>query len=190
VTAVQVGRSAAVDAVRGLAVLLMVGDHLCATLAPGSVWAGVYRLTLGRLAMPLFFLLSGSLVRRLSWRHAGVLAVGLVLPVLAPWVDAPNVLVWYAAGAALLVLFARQGWPLWLLLLPALVLYANGWTTALGTSYQPWALFALMAVGQLVGRQAWARMPSPGPLRLLGRWPLSVYVGHVLALTVIAGWAR
>jgi uncharacterized membrane protein YeiB len=167
----------------------MIGDHVCDLAFHDRPWAVAYRFTLGRAAMPLFFLLSGALVRRLSWRHGGVVLVGLVLPVLVPWIDAPNVLVWYGLGAVLLVLWRVRGWPVWLLLLPALVLYANGWTTAVGSSYQPWALVGLMAVGQAVGRDWWSRRRIPALLAPLGRFPLSVYVGHLLVLTWIFGGA-
>lgn len=179
------GRAVHLDALRGLAVLAMVVDHL-------ALYADVplLRDTVGRLALPLFFVLGGHLLTRLSPRLLLIGALGLVLPGLAPWVDAPNVLLWYALGAFLLA----PGWrwagtavPAGLVVAVALTALANGVTPPAG-SYDPLALFALMALGRLLPRPAldWARR-LPQSLSLLGRWPLTVYVGHVLLLTVVAG---
>src|SRR4051794_34146876 len=84
-------RDAALDGVRGLAVALMVLDHVCAVTGSGHL----LRYSVTRLSMPLFFVVSGHLVRRLSSRHLWVLLAGLMLPGAVPWIDNPNVLVWY-----------------------------------------------------------------------------------------------
>jgi len=164
----------------------MIFDHLVIVfIGSGSP----LRWTLGRLAMPLFFLLGGWLFRRLSWRHGLILCTGILLPAVVPWVDSPNVLVWFALGAVLLW-SADSLWARWLTLAVALALSANFPDQTIGTSYTPVMLLSLMLVGALLrhyhgGRVvAWGdRLPRWfGPL---GRWPLSVYVGHLLVLRLV-----
>lgn len=178
----RTSRIVSVDAWRFVALALMLLDHVC-------LWVGgldLVRLSLGRLAMPIFFVLGGMLVRRLSWRLVGIGVLGVVLPVFVPWVDSPNVLLWYALGAVLLVV-ARWGelHPLWLVL-PALVMHANGFDVDAGTGYQPHALWALMAVGAAAGPGVLPGLRVPGWCLWLARRPLSFYVGHLLVLQVVA----
>lgn len=175
-------RRVELDRLRGLAILLMIGDHLA------RVWSFEgYRLTLGRLAVPLFFIIAGHLAgSRLTRRHLWAFVIGLNLPLVVPWVDAPNVLVWFAVGAVILYAFERYGWPTWLLIVPALVWAANGWPSLWAASYNPLALLALMAVGRGLGREAFVSgRHLPAWVGALGRHPLTWYVGHVLALQLV-----
>jgi hypothetical protein len=176
-------RRVELDRLRGLAILLMIGDHLA------RVWAFEgYRLTLGRLAMPLFFVVAGHLAgSRLSVRHLYALCLGLALPLLVPWVDSPNVLVWFSIGAVILYVFDQRGWPTWVLIFPALIFAANGWVFGLWPhSYEPFSLLALMAVGRGLGGEAFvAGRTLPAWVGALGRRPLTWYVGHLLALQLV-----
>jgi len=180
-TVVTRSRLVELDRLRGLAIALMVADHLAA-------WVGlpVVELTVGRLAMPLFFVIAGHLVHRLSRRHAYVLLIGVALPFVVPWVDSPNVLVWFVVGAALLRFCDRFGVPSWWLIVLGLVLAANRWAVPVGFSYDPFAVVALMALGRglEVGVFAGgARLPAW--LGALGRRPLTWYVGHLLVLQLV-----
>lgn len=179
------GRVGAVDRVRGLAIACMVVDHLCLIFSGPEL----LRWTVGRLAMPLFFVLSGYLLRRLSWRHAGIGAVGLVLPAAVVWVDRPNVLVWYAVGAVVLTLLRWAEVSPVVLVVVVLTVMANHGGSRLGSSYEPGALLALMALGQMLKKRAqdpervfaWgSRLPVF--LEGVGRRPLAFYLGHVLVL--------
>ena len=186
-------RFVGLDRLRGLAIMCMVVDHVC-------LLAGVYplRVTVGRLALPLFMIVGGSLVRELTWRHGGVLVVGLVLPVAVPWIDAPNILVLYVLGAALVSAFGtgermrpgsrfRPAAGVWVLLVLAVGALANGWGDQPGTGY-PWAaVVALMALGALAGRRQLAGVGDRLPhwLAWPGRHPLSLYVGHLLVLQAL-----
>lgn len=181
------GRDVGLDRLRGLAALLMVVDHV-------ALFAGLepVRMTVGRLAMPLFFVLAGHLVARWSWRLLWVAWLGLVLPLFAGWVDSPNVLLWYAMGAAALLVLRQVDASPWWLIVVALALAANGFGSAgevdlFGrSSYDPWALFGLLAVGALLPRTAFAWcVRIPRWLAPVGRYPLTVYVGHVLLLTAL-----
>jgi uncharacterized membrane protein YcfT len=174
-------RSSALDRLRGLAIACMVVDHVALIFAGPQL----LRETIGRLAVPLFFIVGGHLVRRLSWRHGWVLLVGLALPALIPWVDAPNVLVHYAIGAALLVAMRAGRLSPWLLVALALTAMANE-TMPAGNGYNPVALYALMAVGAVIGRHSFVfgeRLPRF--LGLVGRFPLSVYVGHLFLFEIV-----
>lgn len=174
-------RSRALDAVRGLAIVLMICDHLLIWQS----WGWPLRLTVTRASMPLFFVVSGHLVRRLTWRHAAILGIGLLLPFVVPWIDAPNVLAWYVIGAVVIVQTRRLApWLLPVLVAVPLVQYANLLDVhPVGTGYMPSALVGLMAFGALLPR-AWFSWGDrlPRALALAGRFPLSVYVGHLLAL--------
>lgn len=174
-------RWVAFDAFRGLAVLAMLADHL--TLVLGG--PDLIRLTVGRLAVPMFFLLAGYLVTRPRWRHLGIGLVGLLLPVAVPWIDSPNVLATWALGVVVIWLWRLGGLPVWGLAALGLVLFANDWGQVPG-SYPPAALIGLMALGTMVPRSAfeWARH-APGWVAAIGRHPVGWYVGHLLVLQVM-----
>lgn len=184
-------RLQALDSARGFAVLCMVVDHLCVIFdGPAEL-----RYTVGRLALPLFFITAGYLVpARLNTRHIRIAAAGVLLPVAAPWIDSPNVLVWYALGSALLVWIGCDYHPSrfrgGLVICVALGLAANGWLQPLEGSYNPIALWALMCLGMLLPSSWWdwaLRIPGQLLLTFVGRHALELYVVHVLALTAIAG---
>lgn len=181
--AVRAGRWVELDRLRGLAIACMVADHL----ALFAGW-GLLRETVGRVALPLFFVLAGHLLQRLSWRHLGIGLLGLLLPVAAPWVDAPNVLLAYAVLAPLLVWAPGPRWAAAFLVL-ALTGLANGWgAVPAGTNAYPLlALLALMCAGRLVPRFELARLGAPLPrfLEVVGRYPVTLYAAHVLALTYL-----
>lgn len=176
-------RLAAVDAVRGLAVLLMIVDHV-------SMFVGLepLRWTFGRFAMPLFFLLSGALVSRLRVRHGLALALGLALPVFVPWLDVPNLLVLFAVGSALIVLWERAGWRVEWLGVVLAALAANRVELVGGSGYEPYALLGLMVLGRVVGLGWCERLRLPGWVAKVGEYPLTWYVGHIALLEGLRLW--
>lgn len=184
VAVLSANRVVGLDAFRGLAILLMIGDHL-------SLFLGLdgYRMTLGRLAMPMFFLLAGHLAGRLRWRHAWIALLGVALPLAAPWVDSPNVLVWWALGSCVLVAARRLGVPALLIVAVGLTVGANGWELVGGHTYEPAALVGLMALGSVWPRHwfTWAAA-APGWVAAVGRHPVAWYVGHVLLLEGVMLW--
>ena len=186
-TASRSARHAGLDRLRGLAVLLMVLDHVLLL----SGYSGELRESVTRLAMPMFFVIAGHLFRRLSRRTLVIAWAGFLLPVAVGWIDDPNVLIWYALGCCYLTLARKVGrWALWAIVALALTQFANGMgTVPVGVlTYEPIGLLALLCVGQLLPRRAFdagARLPSG--LSYVGRWPLTVYVGHVLVLAAVFG---
>lgn len=185
--AIAGARSLHLDALRGAAVLLMVVDHV-------ALFADVpeVRWTAGRLAMPLFFILGGHLACRFSWRTLLLVpAVGLGVEFVAPWTGAGALLVSFAVGAAAVVLLRRYApWALWLIVALALTSAANG-RVSVDSGYDPGQLSALMALGalltrhQLVGLLRWVPRPALVRLAQAGRYPLSLYAGQAVLLTLI-----
>lgn len=181
---VVTGRATQLDRLRGLAIACMIVDHVSRALGVEPP-----RLTIGRLAVPVFFVLSGHLARRVTWRHAVIGAVGLLLPAFVPWIDNPNVLFLYVLGAVGLVVARRVGvWGPALLGVAMVTVLANGWGSY-GTGYPLPALAALMVAGHYMPR-TWlvgAGERLPAFLAVAGRRPVSWYVGHLLVLVYVFG---
>lgn len=177
-------RLVGVDRLRGAAIALMIADHL---LIVSGHWDAPIRHNVTRAAMPVFAIVAGALWRRMSWRWLGIAAVGFSLMVLIPWAGEPNILLLLAIGAV--TLWCCQGRPLLLALFIALPLtrYANSYP-ADGPGYDMTGVIALMCLGQLVSPLQLDRLGSLIPrwlhLEMPGRWPLSVYVGHLAVLDV------
>lgn len=177
----RVTRYAAMDRVRGLAIVLMILDHVLALTHTGSP----VRLTVTRVCVPLFFILSGHLVRRFSWRTAGIGIVGFFLPLLVPWIDQPNVLFIYAVGAFILSNPYVAKIPPSVVVAISLTFAANGFDTN-HFGYGVGSLIGLMALGKMLQRNwfAWGEK-LPTILTTVGKYPLSIYVGHLLILTAV-----
>ncbi|OJV57560.1 MAG: hypothetical protein BGO38_05345 [Cellulomonas sp. 73-145] len=177
-------RASELDRLRGAAIVCMIVDHVARALGAEPV-----RLTIGRLAVPVFFVLSGHLARRLTWRHAAIAATGFLLPAFVPWIDNPNVLLLYAVAAALLVL-ARWTGPAGpaVVAIAAVTALANG-VHGMGNGYPLEALLALMVAGHYIPRAALVAIGSrlPAVFAVAGRRPVTWYVGHLLVLVYVFG---
>lgn len=176
-------RHTGIDTLRGMAIAAMMVDHVCKLIGP-ELWP--LRWTVGRLALPIFFVLAGYLVRSLSRRHALIGLVGLGLPLAVPWIDSPNVLVWWAIGCGVLVAARTYGVDPAVLVVVCVALLANGIGGGFPHSYPPVALLALMATGAWL-RRDWFPVPAVNvpAFAALGRAPVRWYVGHVLVLEMI-----
>lgn len=173
------------DAARGLAIVFMAVDHLCLVFS-GPMWL---RLSVGRLALPVFFVLAGYLARRVSARTVVIAWAGVLLPLAVPWIDAPNVLVYWAGGVCVVSVCRRWPAALYALVVVGLTFGANHFRLVpVGvSSYEPLALLGMMAAGALAGGGLWRwadRLPSW--LAPLGRRAVWVYVGHLLVLQLVA----
>lgn len=180
-------RSTAIDALRGFAILVMILDHIILTMGVGEP----LRFTLTRIAMPLFMIIGGTLTTRANpARLALVLAVGAALQAIAPAYGALPLLAGYATGILIVAGIRRWGTDTWTApaLAGLLTITANGWTAIPG-SYDLAAVAALVLLGTLIPRHTLTRLGRPLPrwMASLGRYPLTLYVGHILVLVVIAG---
>lgn len=176
-------RHTGIDALRGLAIAAMMVDHVCKLIGPDT-WP--LRWTVGRLALPIFFVLAGYLVRHLSRRHVLVGLLGLGLPLVVPWVDRPNVLLWWAIGCGVIAAARKFGAHPAALLAVCLGLLVNGIGGGFEHSYPPVALLALMALGAWLKADWFAVPVVRAPiLEFLGRAPVRWYVGHLLVLELL-----
>lgn len=179
-------RHRSLDIARGYAILFMIVDHV-------SIFAGlpILRLTVGRLAMPLFFVIAGSLAKRIGYKHVVILAVGIVLPMYVTWIDSPNVLVYICIGTALLRILRGRSTTVHIAVAIACIsLTANGYDH-LGSGYPAGTLLALMILGKVITSgtlaNAFQRIPSSSIVEYMGKHPLALYVGHTVALTTLVG---
>lgn len=177
------------DALRGLAVALMILDHTIATTAIGGDYT--IRHTITRLSLPAFcFAAAGTYTGRQSPRRLvqllgvillaeiplnGALGLGLPGPVFLLVLTATAACV-FPTIAQRPVLFGTLGL-LQALYLPVAV-----------TGYQP----GLVLLWWCLGRLGWHELSTyarrlPAWLEPIGRRPLTWYVGHLLVLTVLAG---
>lgn len=197
------GRMRWVDGLRGVAMLLMLGDHIAATAGVGG---GVTRLTITRLALPLFMALSGYvlaykdrpstrriivltvaatiallLVRDLEgMAGADVLLVYLVALIVWPWVrkhPLESAIVGLGTASALPVLLASHGivWDgYWPGLLIGWMAFGAMWRRLDGKNGTTWSRW-LKELGDTM----------PTPIVLLGQVPVLFYVGHLAVLAVV-----
>lgn len=196
VTVTQTPRLVGIDRARGLAVLLMVLDHVLVLVssAVGSSWAiEAVRLTVTRASLPLFGVIAGVMLGRRRAPDVWLLIAAFgcsQLSYLFPFgTGRPDVLILFAvvltAAPVLLrapVLLCALGiiqsvtWPL-----------GGSWT-----GYQPGTIVALVSLGSLfayfggdypVNGRAVSLLPSW--LEPVGRHPLGWYVGHFVVLTIV-----
>jgi len=186
-----VKRLPSIDRVRGLAVVLMVVDHVLVLVqfrSPEVVqWAYALRMTVTRASLPLFCLCAGVLLhgRRSTARLLDIAAVALVtnvalevwpmgirapeiLAVLLPVLLAGGVLVRWPAASVVLGVLQVTVWPI-------------GWA-----GYEPGLVVAFVALGVLVGRPALSWGDSlPAALGAVGSRPLAWYAGHMGLLVAL-----
>lgn len=200
------GRDERLDGWRGIAVVSMMLDHVALVLAglgvPGP-W-DLLRLTAGRVAFPVFLVVSGAVYamrgargRRLLEVAACGLFVSAVCVLAGLPIGRPDILLLIAAGLAAMPVFVR--WPLLALCLG--VIQPFTWPVP-WSGYQPGAVVVLLLIGYWVMADEGYYVTGPVTLRWvstpawwewLGRSALSVYVAHLVVLAVLFGgvmWAR
>lgn len=182
-------RLGVLDKARGLAIVLMFVDHVLVLVDP----AHIGRLTVTRLSLPLFLLTAGFLYRGPRRRQLALIPAAIAATVLVgigesatgdPWLGQPDVL-WMIGWAFLLLGVVHWGrLPLgWVLVFA--VLQPVTWVAG-HDGYQLGTVVALLIAGQLLDVPALLRPADrlPSWVGLLGRYPLTAYVGHLLLISV------
>jgi len=195
--ALKGGRIFIIDAIRGLAIALMVLDQslfAIETIGIANVVVEYSRLSITRFSMPLFMIASGIIwalygLRIRRWFQVFVLAVILNFATRILWADFnyPEILlVWtmLAIGSRLIVRF-----PITVMIIgyTQFIFWPIPWS-----GFQPGELAIFLGVGVLVARapleKAWKHMRFKSlisALSFLGRYPLSIYSGHLILLSLI-----
>lgn len=179
------------DRLRGLAILLMVLDHLAVFGFFGSSAPVVgMRLTITRLALPIFMMVAGSLwaVRGPGpnwYRLANCVVGGLVAFVCWSSIGLPHVdiLIVFAAVALYAAVIVR--WPV-VCLVAGILQTIN--LPVMSPGYELGYVAAWLALGVLVGdRPSWRSLGDslPAWLASIGRRPLLWYTSHLVVLAVV-----
>ena len=195
--ALKGGRIFIIDAIRGLAIALMILDHSLFAIESIGVANNVVeysRLSITRFSMPLFMIASGMIwvlygLRIKRWIQVFILSilVNVTIRVLWPDFNNPEILfVWtlLAIGYRLIVRF-----PITVMIIgyTQFVFWPVSWG-----GYQPGELAIFLGVGVLIARapldRTWKQIRFEkllSTLAFLGRYPLSIYSGHLISLSLI-----
>ena len=196
------GRIFIIDAIRGLAIALMILDHSLFAVESIGVANNVVeysRLSITRFSMPLFMIASGFIwalygLRIKRWIQVFILSILINLTIKVLWPDFNNpeiLLVWtiLAIASRLIVRF-----PITVMIIgyTQFIFWPVPWS-----GYQPGELAIFLGVGVLVARapleKAWKHMRFKSlisALSFLGRYPLSIYSGHLILLSLIVALVK
>lgn len=195
--ALKGGRIFIIDAIRGLAIALMVLDHSLFAIESIGVANNVVeysRLSITRFSMPLFMIASGMIwvlygLRIKRWIQVFILSIliNIAIKVLWPDFNNPEILfVWtiIAIGYRLIVRF-----PITVMIVgyTQFIFWPVPWS-----GYQPGELAIFLGVGVLIARapldKTWKRIRFEkllSKLAFLGRYPLSIYSSHLIFISLI-----
>jgi uncharacterized membrane protein YcfT len=191
------GRILIIDAIRGLAITLMVLDHSLFAIESIGVANNVVeysRISITRFSMPLFMIASGIVwtfygLRIKRWIQVLILSILLNATIRVLWPDFNNpeiLFIWtlLAIGYRLILRF-----PISVMIIGYTQFIF--WTVPWG-GYQPGELAIFLGVGVLIARapldKTWTRLRFEkllSTLAFLGRYPLSIYCGHLVSLSII-----
>lgn len=188
-------RDTRLDALRGLAIVLMVFDHLLAVAAGFATptWLHWIRDTVTRLSLPLFMVVSGILLeRRKGFSTERVirilycaLFVNCLVLAIKVGLGFPDILGLWLLAVAISPVILR--YPVEVLILGFLQAINLPIQWSLWTNYQPGWVIGWVALGVLVSRTEEPAMLRPAStlphwLESIGRRPLLWYVGHIVLI--------
>lgn len=174
-----------IDGARGLSIAAMIVSHVGLVTGLTPWWFHLYVM---RPVAPMFLLLLGLLWRPgFRRRHVQFIAGMVAAQVLALTLGFPFPNILLLMGAALLVMPAAMRWPTAVLTLCVCQLafwpVPDWWT-----GYQPGFVVAFVLAGQLLPQdgylRGYGRLGSKLGMEVVGRWPLTFYLGHLLVLVV------
>ena len=173
--------SKAIDSLRGIAIALMIVDHIVIRFA-GPI---IIHDTITRAAMPIFFIISGHLIKRVNYRHILIGILGILLPLYVSFLDDPNVLFYYAIFSPVILLLKRYPEIGVGVLALCLTFYGNFHDLEFGNGYPPLIILSLMILGTMTPRIFFSFADKIRGFDRLGRFPLTIYVGHLLIIETI-----
>jgi uncharacterized membrane protein len=188
-----------IDAMRGLAIALMILDHSLAVIEERGYVLSIVeysRLSITRFAMPLFMIASGLLwatkgLRISRWLQVLMWAavINTATRLLWPEFNYPEILLIWSSLAVFWKLIVRFPLSTMIIGYTQITFWSAPWS-----GYQPGELAIFLGAGVLLSRAPIEKIwRSRKPERLLvtlaaiGRYPLSIYGGHLLLLTLIVG---
>lgn len=163
------------DLLRGLAIVLMALDHAVVVFG----WPEELR-HLTRPALPAFMVVSGYLFTRVGPRYFDVVLAALVTWPVVQYLG----LVWIHILLVYALVVPGLALPLGLRVVVGSLGLLQAMTWPLGWGgYEPGYVFAFLVLGNLLAYTG-IRWPEVRfrLLEVVGQWPLSVYVGHLVAL--------
>lgn len=177
-----------VDGARGLSIAAMIVSHV--GLATGSTPAW-FHLVVMRPVAPVFLILLGLLWRPgFRRRHVQLLGGAVVSQLLALYLGfaLPNILV--VMALVLLVMPLAVRWPQ--ITLGLAVTSIVFWTPAFWSGYPLGFALACAMAGHLLRPDGFVRaygsFGSRLGLEVVGRWPLTFYLGHLLVLAAATNY--
>lgn len=180
-------RNVRIDKLRGLAILLMILDHVLCVIDPENL----ARYTLTRAALPIFMLISGYLLANRNpslKRYAQLVAASFCSLLIVQHIPGmAKVDVLFVIAIVLAVWPIARRVPITALCIGAV----QSQTFGLWDGYEPGYLLALLCTGQLLF-QTRSRNDyliashvcrfMPRAIEILGRYPLSAYLAHLLII--------
>lgn len=186
-----------IDAIRGLAIALMIIDHSLFALESLGVANNIVeysRISITRFSMPLFMIASGIIwtlfgLRIKRWVQVFILSIILNVTIRVLWPDFnnPEILFVWTLLAICWRLIIRFPITVMIIGYTQFIFWPVSWG-----GYQPGELAIFLGVGVLIARaplsKAWGRIRFEkllSTLAFLGRYPLSIYSGHLISLSLI-----
>lgn len=190
-------REQILDAMRGLAIVIMIIDHVLSLLESvgiQNILVENSRLTITRFSMPLFMIASGIVwvryglkVKRWSQVFFLALILNAMMRLLWPDFNFPEILLVWSVLAIFWRVIVRY---------PIITMIVGYTQTTFWQipwqGFQPGELLIFLSVGALIGKipleNLWRERRTAKllePLALVGRYPLAIYGGHLFLLAVI-----
>ncbi len=196
-SALNGGRILIIDAIRGLAIALMIIDHSLFAIESIGVANNIVeysRLSVTRFSMPLFMIASGVIwtlygLRIKRWIQVFILSIILNVTIRVLWPDFnnPEILFVWTLLAICWRLIIRFPITVMIIGYTQFIFWPVSWG-----GYQPGELAIFLGVGVLIARapldKVWGRIKFEkllSTLAFLGRYPLSIYSGHLISLSLI-----